>query len=90
MDHLESLFEPGMTRENYGKWHVDHIVPRAAFAGTREQLMIVNWFKNLQPMWAKENLIKNDKYKEEDKIALIERYNKEHNTNYMQECLKEY
>ena len=35
MDHLESLFEPGMTRENYGSvWHVDHIVPRAAFAGT--------------------------------------------------------
>ena len=90
MDHLESLFEPGMTRENYGKWHVDHIVPRAAFGGTKEQLMIVNWYKNMQPMWAKENIIKKDKYKEEDKIALIERYNKANNTKYMQECLKDY
>ena len=91
MDHLESLFQPGMTRENYGKvWHDDHIVPRAAFGGTREELMIVNWYKNMQPMFAKENLSKGAKHKLEDKIALIERYNKEHDTNYMQECLEDY
>ena len=89
MDHLESLFQPGMTRENYGSvWHDDHVVPRAAFGGTREELMIVNWYKNMQPMFAKENIAKGSKYKEEDKIALIERYNTEHATNYMQEYLK--
>jgi hypothetical protein len=89
MDHLESLFEPGMTRDNYGKvWHDDHIVPRAAFGGTKEELKIVNWYKNMQPMFAKENIVKGAKYKEEDKIALIERYNTEHATNYMQEYLK--
>ena len=74
MDYLESLFEPGMTRENYGSvWHVDHIVPRAAFGGTREELMIVNWYKNLQPMFTTENLKKGAKFEDEDKVALIER-----------------
>ena len=32
------------------------------------------WYKNLQPMWAKENIIKRDKYKEEDKQALIKEW----------------
>ena len=91
MNHLESLFQPGMTRENYGKiWHDDHIIPRAAFGGTKEELMIVNWYKNMQPMFAKENIAKGAKHKLEDKIALIERYNKEHDTNFMQECLEDY
>ena len=29
--HLEKSFKTGMTRENYGKWHVDHIQPCASF-----------------------------------------------------------
>ena len=32
------------------------------------------WYKNLQPMWAKENIKKNAKYKEEDKQALIKEW----------------
>ena len=91
MDHLESLFQPGMTRKNYGPvWHDDHIVPRAAFGGTREELMIVNWYKNMQPMFANENKKKGAKFKEEDKIALIESYNEENKTNYMQDYLEEH
>lgn len=28
---LENKFLPGMTWDNYGKWHVDHIKPCASF-----------------------------------------------------------
>ena len=61
--HLEKQFKPGMTRENYGLWHVDHIKPLSAFnLFIPEQQMIAFHFTNLQPLWAKENLSKGPKY----------------------------
>jgi hypothetical protein len=67
-NHLESKFTPGMTRDNYGKWHVDHIVPCVAFDLTDEtqQLECFN-FRNLQPLWARDNLKKHAKENDEDK-----------------------
>ena len=61
--HLESQFKPGMTWNNYGKWHIDHIRPCSSFDLSKmsEQKKCFNW-KNLQPLWEKENLIKKDKY----------------------------
>jgi hypothetical protein len=63
--HIESQFTDGMTRENYGQdgWHLDHVIPCASFNLTqpREQLRCFN-YRNLQPMWASENLSKGDKY----------------------------
>lgn len=59
--HLESQFSAGMTWENYGKtgWHVDHIVPLSAFDLTNpEQVKLACNFKNLQPLWAVDNLKK--------------------------------
>jgi hypothetical protein len=29
--HLELTFKPGMTRENHGEWHIDHIIPCISF-----------------------------------------------------------
>jgi hypothetical protein len=60
--HLESKFQPGMTWDNYGKWHIDHICPLASFnLKDREQLLIVCNYTNLQPLWAKDNIQKRDK-----------------------------
>jgi hypothetical protein len=60
--HLESQFQPGMTRENYGKlWHVDHNYPLAAADLTdRVQFLAACNWRNLQPMLGPENLRKKD------------------------------
>ncbi len=61
--HLESKFEPGMTRENYGKvWHVDHIMPSSIFDLTKsEHQKRCFHFSNLQPLFGAENVSKKDK-----------------------------
>jgi len=61
-EHLEKQFKIGMTKENYGKWHIDHIKPCASFDLTcpKQQLKCFN-YKNLQPLWASENLSKGAK-----------------------------
>lgn len=65
MEHLESLFQPGMTWETYGfrGWHIDHIKPCASFDLTdpEQQKLCFHW-TNLQPLWAIDNLKKSDKY----------------------------
>lgn len=61
--HLERLFKPGMTWENYGPvWHVDHKLPCAKFDLTdpKQQKLCFHWM-NLQPLFAKENIAKGDR-----------------------------
>lgn len=61
--HLESQFKDGMNWDNYGKWHMDHIRPCASFDLTDvEQQKICFNYKNLQPLWAEDNLSKGDKW----------------------------
>lgn len=57
--HLESQFQSGMSWDNYGKWHIDHIKPCSSFdlSSKEEQQACFN-YKNLQPLWAKDNLQK--------------------------------
>jgi hypothetical protein len=64
--HLESQFQPGMNWLNYGngigKWNIDHIAPLSKFDLTdRNQFLIACNYKNLQPMWYIENIIKSAK-----------------------------
>lgn len=62
--HLKNNFTKGMTMENYGDWHIDHIIPCSRFNLQRgeEQIRCFNW-RNLQPLWGKDNLEKGNKYK---------------------------
>ena len=55
--YLESKFEPGMTRKNYGKvWEIDHIIPCALFDLTREDHQQRCFHvSNLQPMLVSDN-----------------------------------
>lgn len=77
MLHLESRFNFYMSWDNRGPkgWHVDHIVPIRAFnLDNIVEQHVCFWYKNLQPMWAKDNIEKNGKYKKEDKQALIKEW----------------
>jgi len=61
--HLEKSFKPGMTKENYGKWHIDHIRPCASFDLTKpEEQSKCFHYSNLQALWAHENISKGDKF----------------------------
>jgi hypothetical protein len=61
--HLEKHFKPGMTWDNYGEWHIDHIKPQCLFDFTNPEEIKECWnIDNLQPLWASENLSKGGKY----------------------------
>ena len=61
--HIESMFSPGMTWDNYGDWHIDHIKPVSAFLNEGEtDPSIINSLSNLQPLWAYENLKKGARF----------------------------
>ena len=57
--HIERQFTIGMSWDNYGEWHIDHIIPLAS-ANTEEDLKILFHYTNLQPLWAYENISKGD------------------------------
>jgi len=59
--HIESLFLENMSWGNWGKWHIDHIKPLSSFS-KGEDPKKVNALKNLQPLWAIENIIKSNKF----------------------------
>jgi hypothetical protein len=62
--HIESQFTEGMSWENYGDFHIDHIKPISSF-NIREigdnEFMKCWSLDNLQPMWADENIRKSNK-----------------------------
>lgn len=61
-EHLENQFQTGMTWNNHGAWHVDHVRPLASFDLTdREQFLTACHYSNLQPLWAEDNLRKGDR-----------------------------
>jgi len=55
--HIERQFLPGMTWENRHLWHIDHIVPLDT-AETETDVLALNHFTNLRPLWGKDNLAK--------------------------------
>ena len=61
--HLEAQFDDGMSWANYGRWHVDHVKPCAAFDMTDAQQFAECWsLANLAPLWAEDNVRKGASY----------------------------
>lgn len=57
--HLESKFTEGMEWSNHGKWHIEHICP-CSQAQNEEELIKLQHYTNLQPMWGDDNFAKKD------------------------------
>jgi hypothetical protein len=60
--HIEKQFKEGMNWDNHGLygWHIDHKIPLSS-AKTEKELIQLCHYTNLQPLWAEENLKKNNK-----------------------------
>lgn len=66
--HLQKQFVKGMSWENYGAWHVDHITPIASFDFSYNPLGVakIAWaLPNLRPLW------KHDNQRKHAKITLL-------------------
>jgi hypothetical protein len=59
-EYLESKFVDGMSWDNRGDWHIDHIIPLSS-ATSEEEIIGLCHYSNLQPLWAEDNMSKGDK-----------------------------
>lgn len=59
---IEIQFKEGMTWENYGEWHIDHIIPLKYNNPTLEEIIERLHYENLQPMWASDNISKGNRF----------------------------
>lgn len=65
MAHLEAQFLPGMSWDNRGEWHIDHIRPLCSFSFQTPddpQFREAWALTNLQPLWAADNLKKGGRW----------------------------
>lgn len=59
--HIKSQFYDQMTLENHGSvWHIDHRIPLSS-AKTKDELIALCHYANLQPLMIKHNLSKGDR-----------------------------
>jgi hypothetical protein len=66
--YIEKQFKPGMSWDNYGEWHIDHIIP-LSIANSEISAIKLNHYTNLRPLWADENSVKGAKIPSEDVLS---------------------
>lgn len=59
-EYLEKQFTEGMTWNNAGEWHLDHIYP-ISLAKDEQEVIRLNHYTNFQPLWAIDNIKKGNK-----------------------------
>ena len=74
-NYIQNQFTDNMSWDNFNKIHIDHKIPLAA-ASTEFEVIALNHYTNLQPLWADDNLKKSDKYNIEDFKKYMDWYRK--------------
>ena len=71
MNWIQSQFKRGMNWNNYGtKWHIDHKVGKEFFDHRIPEQVRVCWnWRNLRPLWAKQNIRNKHNKKRRQKLA---------------------
>jgi hypothetical protein len=69
MNYISLQFEKRMDFNNHGKWHIDHIIPLST-AKTKDDVIRLNHYTNLRPLWAKENISKGNKIIEKQLVLI--------------------
>lgn len=59
--YIEDQFKEDMNWENYGEWHLDHKIP-VSWGKSESEIYKLNHYTNFQPLWAKDNLIKGNRF----------------------------
>ena len=73
MARLESTFTEGMSFENMGLWHIDHIIPDSQYMykSVYDTGFQKSWaLDNLQALWAEDNMIKGSKMPYKKRLIL--------------------
>lgn len=76
-EHIESLFEEGMSWSNNTTtgWHIDHIIPSNLFDYSNQRhILASNNYLNLQPLWYHVNTSKQDKYMDKPNPEWMEQF----------------
>lgn len=76
--HIETQFEEGMSWDNRSEWHIDHVLP-ISLANSEEDVIRLNHWTNLRPLWAFDNISKGNKLPPPETINIVE---------MMHECAK--
>lgn len=75
MMHLEEQFTEGMTWDNYGEWHLDHVIPCVAFDMLDDvQVAACFSWRNYQPLWERDNIVKKDSYNIDELESYLEHF----------------
>tara|TARA_R110002096_G_C14148520_1_gene683696 strand:- start:34 stop:561 length:528 start_codon:yes stop_codon:yes gene_type:complete len=58
---IASMFEEGMSFDNYGEWELDHVIPVTAWMDKGvTDFDVINGIVNLMPLWKKDNQAKSN------------------------------
>lgn len=60
-NHIDKHFTEGMNWNNHGEWEFDHIIPVSS-AKNEKELLKLNHYYNLRPLWKQDNLKKSGKH----------------------------